>query len=98
MPTAETDTTTLHNPRPEAAPEQHRALAAQIDAMGRSLTGLAAQQHAVQLLRMVDRPGWTTRHEADLVSAMVNHLQDQLTGLHRAHDTLLAAADSIGRG
>ncbi len=71
-------------------------LAARVEALGQAAGGLADQQHAVRLLRMMRRPGWTTPQEAQLVGAMVGHLHEQLTGLHRAHDALLTAAELIG--
>ena len=91
---------TLAPPAPSMAPPGpaagHPALAVQVEQLGAALTGLAAQQHAVRLLRMIHRPGWTTRPEAALVTAMTGHLAEQLAGLHRAHDALLGAADLIG--
>ena len=85
------DTDTMSDPE-----TNHAQLAAQVEALGRAAGGLADQQHADRLLRMMRRPGWTTRQEAQLVSAMVGHLHEQLASLHRAHDALLTAADQIG--
>ena len=81
-----------------ASDDDHDALSSQIETLGRTLNDLASQQHAERLLRMVRRPGWTTRQEAQLVGALVGHLNDQLGSLHRTHDALLSAADGIGRG
>jgi hypothetical protein len=78
-------------------PAKHQALANQVQQLGASLNSLAGQGHAQSLLRMIRRPGWTSPPEAQLVSAMVGHLNDQLGALQRGHDALLSAADTIGK-
>ncbi len=86
----------LPGTHPDNPPENHEALVASVKALGSSLTGLADQRHADRLQALMRRPGWTTRHEAALVSAMVDHLHDQVASLSRAHDRLLGAAEQIG--
>ncbi len=80
-----------------STPPSLAALAAQVEALDREVTGLADQQHAVRLRRILHRPGWTAKPEAQSVGALVVHLQEQLAGLGRAHTALLAAADQIAR-
>lgn len=76
--------------------DEHAPLAGEVRSLGDALIGLAGEQHAERLLRIMHRPGWTTPVEAALVSTMVGHLTDQLAALRRGHDTLLAAAGRIG--
>ncbi|MBE7210991.1 MAG: hypothetical protein INR65_08220 [Gluconacetobacter diazotrophicus] len=84
------------SPPPGDPAGPHPVLAGRIAALGNALDGLHRQDHAAQLSRMIRRPGWTTRHEALLVTAMVDHLHAQLSTLRQGHDALLEAADRIG--
>jgi hypothetical protein len=88
---------TLTRPEDGAVPAEHQALADQVRQLGDAVTTLAGQGHAQSLLRVMRRPGWTSRQEAQLVSAMVGHLHEQVGALQRGHDALLSAADGIGR-
>lgn len=72
------------------------ALEGKLRKLDQSLAALAATKHAQQLIPVIHRPGWTTVAEMHLVHAMVDHLQAQLDGLHRAHEALLTAAHQVG--
>jgi len=63
-----------------------------------SLVKLAGAKYPEQLIGIIHRPGWTTPKESELVQAMVDTLQDQLTVFQRGQETLITIADGMGTG
>ena len=53
-------------------------------------------KHADRLLTIIHKPGWTTEPEHELVVAHLDSFHSQVSGLHKACDTLLTIAEKIG--
>ena len=68
----------------------------QIRALQDAVAKFHKAKHAESLLTIIHKPGWTTERENELVVATVDSLQSQLSGLHKACDTLLTIAEKIG--
>ena len=68
-----------------------------LQALGESTAKLAAANHADAMKKIIHGPGYTTIAEHALLNAMVDGLQHQVTGLHKAHDVLYSAAHMIGK-
>jgi hypothetical protein len=62
-----------------------------------SMSRLASEKRAEQLLQIVYRPGWTTPAEAQLVHAMLDALTQHVEAVETTHRALIAAAERIGQ-
>jgi hypothetical protein len=67
-----------------------------VRALQEAVAKLHTAKHADRLLTIIHKPGWTTLREHELVVAHVDSLHSQVSGLHKACETLLAIAEKIG--
>jgi hypothetical protein len=76
--------------------EHAKTLEPKIRAVHDGLNKITSEITGEQLFSIVNRPGFTTPQEAELLHAMLDSLAYQVEGIGRAHRALLAAADKIG--
>jgi hypothetical protein len=75
-----------------------KGLEQQIRNLHESVTKLHSAKHGETLARVIHRPGWTSKPEFALVQGHVKHLQQLVSNIHESFDTLVAAAELIGKG
>jgi hypothetical protein len=67
-----------------------------VRALQEAVTKFNTAKHADRLLTIIHKPGWTTEPEHELVVAHLDSFHSQVSGLHKACDTLLTIAEKIG--
>jgi hypothetical protein len=77
--------------------EHAKTLEPKIRALHEELKKIASEGSTEQLITIIHRPGFTTPREAEFVHAMLDSLQHQIEGVHRALQALITVADKIGR-
>ncbi len=68
-----------------------------IRALGDVIAKTAGKKHDEMLIGFTHRPGWTTLIENELVNAQLDVLHSQATTLAAGLESLVKAADKIGR-
>lgn len=77
--------------------EHAKVLEPKIRQIQEQLKKITSDNHTEQLLVIINRPGFTTVQEGELVAAMLDAAHHQLEGFHRAQRALVAAAEKIGK-
>jgi hypothetical protein len=88
----------LGNVDVEEVPVEHdiAELERKVRALQEAVAKLHDAKHAERLAIIIQKPGWTSMREHELVVAHVASLHSQVSGLHKACDALITIAEKIG--